>query len=154
MRILLLFSFATLLTAVALAENPTEDDFYQIVPLPIPAGVVLEAGGLEMLPAGQLAVSSRRGDIYTVSQPFADPGKMKFTRFASGLHEVLGLTAKDDWLYVTQRCDVSRLRTRTGTERPISSKSIPTAGKSAATTTSTRSDRNSTPMATSGSCCA
>ena len=39
-----------------------------------------------------------------------DPKKAKFTRYARGLHEVLGLAAKGDWLYVTQRCDVSRIK--------------------------------------------
>src|SRR5438094_116396 len=32
------------------------------------------------------------------------------SRFAHGLHEVLGLAYKDGWLYVTQRCDVSRIK--------------------------------------------
>jgi hypothetical protein len=35
---------------------------------------------------------------------------MKFTQFASGLHEVLGLSYRDGWLYATQRCDVTRLK--------------------------------------------
>ncbi len=37
-----------------------------------------------------------------------------FKRFAEGLHEPLGLTEKDGWLYVTQRPDVSRLRDSNG----------------------------------------
>jgi len=40
----------------------------------------------------------------------ADPTQVKFTLFAEGLHEVLGLAWKDGWLYVTQRCEVSRLK--------------------------------------------
>jgi len=39
---------------------------------------------------------------------------LKFTRFASGLHEVLGLAEKDGWLYVTQRCELSRLKDTDG----------------------------------------
>ena len=35
---------------------------------------------------------------------------MKFTRYAHGLHEVLGLAWKDGWLYATQRCEVTRMK--------------------------------------------
>lgn len=94
----------------AWAADPVEDDYYQIVSLPIPDGVVLEAGASTMLSNGQLAVSSRRGDIYTVTNPLGSPGEMKFTRFASGLHEVLGLAEKDGWLYATQRGEVTRIK--------------------------------------------
>src|SRR5688500_8547381 len=40
----------------AAGKKPTEDDYYRIVPLPIPDNVVLECGGLEMMPDGRLAV--------------------------------------------------------------------------------------------------
>ena len=44
-----------------------------------------------------------------------NPKDAKFTRFAAGLHEILGLAAsKDGWLYVTQRCDVSRIKDSKG----------------------------------------
>ena len=101
----------------AAGKPPTEDDFYRITTLPIPKGVVLEAGGLELLPSGQLAVSSRRGDIYLVDNPLSQPSAMKFTRFAGGLHEVLGLAWKDGWLYATQRCEVTRIKDVNGDGR-------------------------------------
>ena len=77
---------------------------------------MLEAGALEWMPDGKLAVSTRRGEIYLVSNPLsADPaGESKFSRFAHGLHEVLGLAYCDEWLYVTQRCEVSRLKDSDG----------------------------------------
>lgn len=97
--------------AAAKPAAPKEEDYYRIVGLPIPEGVVLEAGGLELLPDNRLAVSSRRGEIWTVDRPDADkPEDVKFTRFASGLHEVLGLAYRNGWLYATQRCEVSRLK--------------------------------------------
>jgi glucose/arabinose dehydrogenase len=90
---------------------PTEDDYYKLTALPIPEGVVLEAGGIEILPDGRLAVASRRGDIYLVENPFSnEPAKIKFQKFAGGLHEVLGLAYKDGSLYATQRCEVTRLK--------------------------------------------
>ena len=57
-------------------ENPAiekeEAEYYQIVTFAIPPGIVLEAGALEWLPDGRLAVSTRRGEIYLVANPEAD----------------------------------------------------------------------------------
>ena len=36
---------------------PTEDDYYKMITLPIPEGVVLEVGGLAVMPDGRLAVT-------------------------------------------------------------------------------------------------
>lgn len=99
-----------LAAATHAGQPPTEDDYYRIVRLSIPDGVVLEVGAIEMLPQGQLAVSSRRGDIYLVDRPLAEPEAMRFKLFASGLHEVLGLAQRDGWLYATQRGELTRLR--------------------------------------------
>src|SRR5436190_220200 len=89
--------FGMLLASPALAQKPLpkEEDFYKLTALPIPEGVVLEAGGLELLPDGKLAVSTRRGDIYLVDKPAAENlSDITFKQFASGLHEVLGLAYK------------------------------------------------------------
>ncbi len=99
-------------SAQAADKPPTEDDYYKILRYRT-AGEdeVLEIGALEFMPDGRLAVGTRRGEIWMVQNALADdPKKAKFTRFAQGLHEVLGLAAKGDWLYVTQRCDVSRIK--------------------------------------------
>ena len=111
----LLVLFATISADAAEPKLPTESDYYRIFKLPIPAGVVLEVGGLELLPDGKLAASSRRGDIYTITNPFSNaPSEINFQKFASGLHEVLGLAWKEGWLYATQRCELSRLKDVTG----------------------------------------
>lgn len=90
---------------------PTEEDYYPITPFAIPEGIVLEAGGVELLPDGKLAISTRRGDIYLLDKPFSKTGKdVKFTQFASGLHEVLGIAYRDGWIYATHRPEVSRLK--------------------------------------------
>ena len=98
------------------ADPPKEEDYYPIRSFKIPEGVVLEAGAFEMMPDGKLAVSSRRGEIYLVENPLADdPAKAtKFHRYASGLHEVLGLAYRDGWLYATQRGELSRLKDTDG----------------------------------------
>ncbi len=97
---------------VAAAEPALEEDpYYKIITLPTPKGVTMEAGALEFLPDGGLAVSSRFGDIYIAANPLADPpDAIKFSQFASGLHEVLGLAWRDGWLYCVQRCEVTRMK--------------------------------------------
>jgi glucose/arabinose dehydrogenase len=96
--------------------KPTEDDYYKLLRYEVPKGEVLEAGGIEALPGGKIAVGTRRGEIWIIENGLTDdPKDAKFTRFAHGLHEVLGLAyRKDGWLYVTQRCEVSRLKDTDG----------------------------------------
>ena len=92
-------------------ENPTESDYYKITVLPTPKDVVLEAGGMEWMKDGRLAISSRRGDIYMFANPLAkDPKEITSKLYAGGLHEVLGLAERDGWLYATQRGELSRLK--------------------------------------------
>lgn len=104
------------LAAQSPKKPPTEDDYYKLLKYQIPEGVVLEAGGIEFMPDGRMAVSSRRGEIWMVENPLApDPAKQsKFSRFAHGLHEVLGLAYKDGWLYATQRGELTRLKDTDG----------------------------------------
>ena len=107
--------FATAHHAHGSETLPTEDDYYPITRVEIPEGVVLEPGAFQRMPDGRLAVSSRRGEIWMVDQPLAKEVRAnQFSRFAHGLHEVLGLAEKDGWLYVTQRPDVSRIRDADG----------------------------------------
>lgn len=97
--------------AILSAADPTEDDYYKLEALPIPTYAYLEAGGLELMPDGRLAVSSRRGDIYMVTNPQAENvADVEFELFARGLHEVLGLSYRKGWLYATQRGEISRLK--------------------------------------------
>jgi hypothetical protein len=79
---------------------------------------VLEGGALEMLPDNKIALGTRRGEVWIIENALTDnPKDAKFTRFAHGMHEILGLAYKDGWLYVTQRCDVTRIKDSTGKGR-------------------------------------
>lgn len=101
--------FAITLGQVSAEDLPTEDDYYKISEVPIPSDAYLEVGALEIL-SGKLYTSSRRGDIYSVEGALGDDlANAKFTKFAGGLHEVLGLSALDGKIYATQRCEVTRL---------------------------------------------
>lgn len=93
------------------ANVDPENEYYKLIRFPMSDIVVLEAGALELLPDGKLAVATRRGDIYLVEQPLADePEEIHPLPFASGLHEVLGLAWRDGWLYCVQRGEVTRIK--------------------------------------------
>jgi glucose/arabinose dehydrogenase len=88
-----------------------ENEYYKMITIPVPDGLVTEAGALQWMPDGQLAISTRRGEIYFLDNVLSDPpANVKFHLFASGLHEVLGLAYYNGDLYATQRGEVTRLR--------------------------------------------
>jgi glucose/arabinose dehydrogenase len=92
-----------------------EDEYYQLLRFDVPAGEVLEAGALEIMPDGKVAVGTRRGEIWMIDNAYADdPKQAKFGRFAHGLHEILGLAQRDGWLYVIHRPDVTRIKDTNG----------------------------------------
>ncbi|MCA9040033.1 MAG: hypothetical protein KDA65_06800 [Planctomycetaceae bacterium] len=116
-RLISLFCLLLLFPMFVCAEEKTltEDDYYPLVTFPIEKYGVLEVGALQLLPDGRLALGTRRGDIYIVEKPFAEnPEESELTHFAEGLHEVLGLAWRDGWLYVTHRCELSRLKDGNG----------------------------------------
>ncbi len=119
MRSLSLFLGLLLVTATVHAQTvPVEDDYYKMITLPIPEGVVLEVGGLAVMPDGRLAVSTRRGEVWLVENPAMDGGgRPHFSRFAHGLHEALGLAYRDGALYTAQRSELTRLTDRNGDGR-------------------------------------
>lgn len=97
------------------AQSPKEEDFYRITTFETPAGEVLEAGSFQVMPDGQMAVATRRGDVWMIRDPLGKTVTAdKFSLFARGLHEPLGMAEKNGWLYVTQRSDVSRIRDSNG----------------------------------------
>jgi glucose/arabinose dehydrogenase len=97
------------------AKPETEDDYYKLLRFEAPPGEVLEAGAIEVMPDGKVAVGTRRGEIWMIDNACAaDPKQAKFTRFAHGLHEILGLAQKDGWLYVVHRPDVTRIKDTNG----------------------------------------
>jgi hypothetical protein len=94
---------------------PVEADYYTLTPMPLPEGEVLEVGAIEPVPGGKLAIGTRRGEVWLAENAWAeDVSQIKLTRFAHGLHEVLGLAWKDGWLYCTHRCEVSKIRDTDG----------------------------------------
>jgi hypothetical protein len=101
------------------ASVSAEDRHYRIVTLPVPPECVLEAGGLAFRPDGKLLVCTRRGEVWLVHEPTAeDVAEVRFTRFAAGLHESLGLVVEDNnSLILAQRPELTRLIDKDGDGR-------------------------------------
>lgn len=98
---------ATLSVGVRAQESPKEEDFFKILRVVAPEGTLLEVGGLTTLPNGNLGIATRRGDVWIVENPTTR--KPYFRKFASGLHEILGLTYKDGAFYCAQRGELTKL---------------------------------------------
>ncbi len=88
-------------------NSPTEEDYFTILDVPSPEHHLLEVGGLTVLPDGDLGIATRRGDIFIVENPTSS--QPYFRKFATGLHEVLGLTYKDGAFYCSQRGELTKL---------------------------------------------
>jgi len=97
------FSFTT----VFAQETPKEEDFFKINKVRVPEGPILEVGGLITLPNGDLALSTRRGEVFIVENPTTT--KPYWRRFAYGLHEILGIAYKNGAIYVAQRGELTKL---------------------------------------------
>ena len=104
----------SIIAVLSLAALPLvaqdEADFYLLEQISIPDEIKLEVGGMDFLPSGELAVVTRRGEVWIIEDPTgSDPS---YALFARGLHEPLGLSAHKGDLYVAQRGEVTRLRDR------------------------------------------
>jgi cytochrome c551/c552 len=95
------------ISCFAQAESPKEEDYFKIMKVPAPEGAILEVGGLCTLPNGDLGVTTRRGDVFIVKNPSSL--KPTFQKFASGLHEVLGLAYKNGSFYCVQRGELTKM---------------------------------------------
>ena len=93
------------------SRKQTEDEIFRLRSVPIPQGLALEVGGMTFLPNDALAVATRRGEIWIISNPYmADGLPPKYRLFAQGMHEVLGINFIKGDIYATQRSELTRLR--------------------------------------------
>lgn len=96
------------------AEPTARPVAYERIPYTLPAEPKFEVSGIAVLPDGRAALTLRKGEVWILENPLEDPTKARFSRFASGLHEPLGLTLHKGALYTTQRSEVTRLEDRDG----------------------------------------
>lgn len=109
---------AFLLCVSAFAQNQKEDDYYKIITIPVPEGILLEVGGVATLPDGRVGLATRRGDVWLVENPYMNNGELpKFKLFASGLHEALGLAYRNNSLFTVQRGELTRLADTDGDDQ-------------------------------------
>ena len=115
-----LFLFLVSLTANALAGTPYEIQDILTGNSPSASrskewkpgsGIPLEVSGMDWTADGKLALAIRKGEVWLVDGVLShEADKVKFSLFASGLHEPLGLLRDGESLLVTQRTELTRLR--------------------------------------------
>lgn len=101
--------------AIALSLTPAAmaGTAYTITPYLPPDGLKLEVTGIAPLPDGRVALTLRKGEIWLMQKPDADPANpaaVGYRRIASGLHEPIGLLWHQGAFYTMQRAELTRLR--------------------------------------------
>ena len=111
----LLFAFVVIVIPyVGEGQDPLliakERKHYKVSDLPLPDSVILEVGGFAFTEDGKLGVATRRGEIWLIEDPYQKKSRSaKFTRFARGLHEPLGLAYRNGSFFVTQRSEITKV---------------------------------------------
>lgn len=108
--------FALGISSVTAQKSPDEviaekqAQYYVREVIPTPKGIVLEAGGIAILPNKKVAVSSRRGDIWVCTGAYGDDlDNVQWTRYATGIHEPLGIFYRDGSIYATTRSEIKKM---------------------------------------------
>jgi azurin/glucose/arabinose dehydrogenase len=114
---LILIALPVLIRAQSPEIAAAENVYYKMQNLPFPTDMVLEGGGLCMLPDGRIALSTRRGEIWLISNPYREgDNRPQFKLFASGMHELLGLVYHNGAFICAQRGELTRVTDTNGDE--------------------------------------
>ena len=89
-------------------SNAAEQDYYKLTTIPFPKDLKLEVSGMAALPDDRMAIAIRKGEVWIAEK--LSTGQPVYKRFASGLHEPLGLELHKGDLYTVQRSELTRLR--------------------------------------------
>jgi uncharacterized cupredoxin-like copper-binding protein len=111
-----------LFSGLSNAAVPLEKDYYRIADIKIPNEIELEVGGLAFDDQGRLGVTTRRGELWLITNP--ESNNPKYTRFAHGLHEPLGLAFKDGSFYCAQRGELTKITDKNGDNKADSYETI------------------------------
>ncbi len=125
---LLLSVFATF--GAGPSQAAQENDYYRIVSIatsraptgsrakfwrPPPKELALEVSGIAPLENKRLAVAIRKGEVWILDGVYElPPRNVTYKRFASALHEPLGLLRHGDAFYTAQRSELTRLQDTSG----------------------------------------
>ncbi|QDV24873.1 DUF7133 domain-containing protein [Aureliella helgolandensis] len=78
---------------------------------PPPEGLVLEVSGIAEYDEDRIAVAIRKGEVWILGGVYDEPPEnLTYQRFASALHEPLGLLQHQDSLFTVQRSELTQLR--------------------------------------------
>jgi azurin len=97
-----------------------EEKYWKRTPLPVADGIVLEVSGVLPVAGKRLLVTTRRGEVWWVDGAYDANPQPRYTLFASGLHEPLGIVvapAPKTGYYIAQRQEVTRLADTDGDDR-------------------------------------
>ena len=94
--------------SILCTADAQERDYYTISSIKEPENVVLEVGGIAVMGPDEVMISTRRGEVYLIRE--LNSSEPKWTLFAEGLQEPLGLLDHDGWIYTVQRGELSRMR--------------------------------------------
>lgn len=87
-----------------------EAKYYKMVEVSLPPELAVEAGSFEVMPdKKQLAIATRRGDIFLVDGIFQKHPEPVFKKYASGLDEIFGMAYRNDAFHITQQTEVTRI---------------------------------------------
>ena len=89
---------------------------FERIPLPLenPYGRAVRAAGIDFFKDGRLALVTFDGDVWMGEGLRPGSKEMKWSRFASGLHEPLGLRLRDEEIFVFDRNGLWRIHDRDG----------------------------------------
>ena len=78
-------------------------------------GLALEIGGMTWVGPDRLAVTIRKGEVWMIDGVLSDnKDNIKYHRYASGLHEPLGIIQDGEDFLVSQRTEITRIKDRDG----------------------------------------
>jgi uncharacterized cupredoxin-like copper-binding protein/glucose/arabinose dehydrogenase len=113
--------FAKPVDAVVTAEN----SYWKRISLPVPDGIVLEVSGILPQPGKRLLVTTRRGEVWWIDGAYDENPQPRYTLFATGLHEPLGIiAAPTGGYYIAQREEITHLADTDGDGRADEFKTI------------------------------
>ena len=80
-------------------------------PLPYqnPYGSLFFVTGVDFLPDGGIAICTAHGDVWIARGDFSKPGPIRWTRYATGLYQPLGLKVVDGKIHVLERGQLTAL---------------------------------------------
>ena len=126
---ILSLAFLSLLSGGDRSYADDESDYYRIESIvtskaptdsrskfwkPAPDGLALEVSGLAVLDDRRVAVSIRKGEVWLLGNVYGEQAPVTYQRFASALHEPLGLIYHNKSFYTVQRSELTQLKDTDG----------------------------------------